>query len=623
MHQDTINAFMTLLSSRVDQCPEVTYFAHTQVYRALFSHGWQQVKRWFKPWRRTGRKAAKIRVFYFPINVSGVHWIGAKVVLRKQEDNSLQMDLFGMDSMSTMMHEQYQWLYSTLHAAFTSEWVEFGEDSFLEGPMRPASAGDHIHVLTRLTTPAQLNGIDCGMFVIRWIECDSLGLPCDYSQLEMVHFRRLTFIELSHGQIIRRVVEGSSGFEGDYPDAFRFHNQVLTSVLAERATLLNRAIDVAKPPPKVTPIPEVTPIPAVGRRGGSKRGRTCVDPAEQAAFNAGLEPLLTSSLPCGVFTLRVRESHAHECAAALSKWKDGSFKVYDTMGKKVLLDLGGFNTYPKTLQAHEMEQQRLNTLLITSTQLPQVRVHMPGFKAMELELVTWLEQHFGVKVELFEAHGLRQGPSTMRSTGFAVHQDNEVHKSVEYTVVVKLTSDEEGEEPSAMHIVGAKLDFVYGRKAGDSACFRAGLYHASVLPRSPREHLKMTFFFRRTAVKARYMQELRSKYTEATFEELGDDETGGFPYTIIGTWTSESVNARVRPFNDWLKAGELANTTLGAIVYFHEFEDEMVPFHAALESEVLRDNGHHGQWGLYPCEQHGKKDGPTFLGQMKGSLVKG
>jgi hypothetical protein len=624
LHQDTINAFMTLLAMRADQCPEVTYFAHTQVFRALIAHGWQHVKGWFKPMRRAGRKAAKIRVFYFPINVSEVHWIAAKVVLRKQEDNSLQMELFGMDSMSTNMHEQYQWLYLTLHAAFTSEWVEFGEDSFLEGPLRPASAGDHVHVLTRLTTPAQLNGIDCGMFVIRWIECDSLGLPCDYSQLEMVHFRRLTFIELSHGQIIRRVVEGSSGFEGDYPQAFRFKNQVLTSVLAQRATLLNRAINVVKPDVKKPLASKVTPNPGVSRRGGSKRGRTtCVDPEEQAAFNAGLEPLLTSSLPCGVITLRVRESDARDCATALSMWKDGSFKVYDTKTKKVLLDLGGFNTYPKTIQPHEMEQQRLNTLLVTSTQLPQMREHVPGFKAMELELVMWLEQHFGVEVELFEAHGLRQGPLTMRSTGFAVHQDNEVHKSVEYTVVVKLTADDEGEEPSAMHVVGAKLDFVYGSKAGDSACFRAGLYHASVLPRSSREHLKMTFFFRRTAVKARYMQELRSMYTEATFEELGADETGGFPYTIIGTWTSESVNARVRPFNDWLKAGELANTTLGAIVYFHEFEDEMVPFHAALESEVLRGNGHHGQWGLYPCVQHGKKDGPTLLGQMKGALVKG
>ena len=59
------------------------------------------------------------------------------------------------------------------------------------------------------------------------------------------------------------------------------------------------------------------------------------------------------------------------------------------------------------------------------------------------------------------------------SKGFAVHHDNEVYKFVEYTVVVKLTSDDEGGAPSAMHVVGAKLDFVYGSMAGASACFRA------------------------------------------------------------------------------------------------------------------------------------------------------
>ena len=645
MHQDIINAFMTLLSSREDQCPHVTFFAHCQFYAALIAHGWQHVKKWMKPWRKSGKKAAKFRVFYFPINVGNYHWIGAKVVLHKLEDNSLQMDLFGMDSMSTSLRDEYQRLYTELHAAFTSEWVEFGENSFLEGPLQPASAGNHVHVLTRLTTPAQLGGIDCGLFVMRWIECDSLGLPCDYSQLEMVHFRRLTFIELSYGQIIRRVVPPSLIFEREYPRAFWFKNQVLTSALARRATILNRAIHVAKPPasessrnPGGARAHHGTKrgigrggdgrgrgAPGRGRsRGGARRGHEGASSAEenQAAFNAVLEPLLTSSLPCGVITLRVRESDASACAAALSAWKDGSFKVYDTMGKKVL-DLGGYNTYPKTLEPYNKEEQRLHTLLVTSAQLPQVRDHLPGFKAMELELVTWLQQHFGTEVELFEAHGLRQGPSTMRSTGFAVHQDNEVHKFVEYTVVVKLTADIEGEAPSAMHVVGSKLDFVYDSMAGASACFRAGLHHASVAPMSPCEHLKMTFFFRHKVVKAKYMQDLQALYTEASFEELGADEKGGLPYTIIGTWTSASVNARVRPFNDWLKPDELASTPLGAIVYFVEIEAKMIPFHVAMESELLRVKGLHGEWGLYPCVQHERKDGPTFLGQMKGALVKG
>ena len=49
----------------------------------------------------------------------------------------------------------------------------------------------------------------------------------------------------------------------------------------------------------------------------------------------------------------------------------------------------------------------------------------------------------------------------------------------------------------------------------------------------------------------------------------------------------------------------------------------VAPLHAALESELLRNNGFRGEWGLYPCVQHGRKDGPTLLGRMKGALVKG
>ena len=118
MHQDIINAFMTLLSRRIDQCPNVTFFGHCQFYAGLIAHGWQHVKKWMRPWRKGGKKAAKFRVFYFPINVGNYHWIGAKVVLRKLEDNTWQMDLFGMDSLSTSMRDEYQRLYtdSTLHS---------------------------------------------------------------------------------------------------------------------------------------------------------------------------------------------------------------------------------------------------------------------------------------------------------------------------------------------------------------------------------------------------------------------------------------------------------------------------------------------------------------------------
>ena len=76
--------------------------------------------------------------------------------------------------------------------------------------------------------------------------------------------------------------------------------------------------------------------------------------------------------------------------------------------------------------------------------------------------------------------------------------DTEDYDFIEYTVVVKLTPDEEGEAPSSMRVVGARRYFEYGPSAGDAATFRARLYHASVHPRSARQHLKLAFFFRRS-----------------------------------------------------------------------------------------------------------------------------
>jgi hypothetical protein len=41
---------------------------------------------------------------------------------------------------------------------------------------------------------------------------------------------------------------------------------------------------------------------------------------------------------------------------------------------------------------------------------------------MEEELSSWLNRRFGTLVELVFAHGLRQSPATLSSTGFDVHQ---------------------------------------------------------------------------------------------------------------------------------------------------------------------------------------------------------
>ena len=175
-------------------------------------------------------------------------------------------------------------------------------------------------------------------------------------------------------------------------------------------------------------------------------------------------------------------------------------KFFRSSGTDISFPRGGssFTTYGKTLSPHDAEQQRVNTLLLTNAHLPSVRKHLLGFAAMEATLTAWINQLYDTSVELFYAHGLRQGPDTLRSTGFDVHQDTEDYDFIEYTIVVKLTADERGEAPSAMRVVGAPHHFYYGGSAGDSGAFRARLHHASVGPESEREHLKVAFFFRKS-----------------------------------------------------------------------------------------------------------------------------
>ncbi|MEC7931194.1 MAG: hypothetical protein VX218_02750, partial [Pseudomonadota bacterium] len=62
---------------------------------------------------------------------------------------------------------------------------------------------------------------------------------------------------------------------------------------------------------------------------------------------------------------------------------------------------------------------------MTNPLLPQLREELPGFYEIERFLIGWLYDSFGLVVELYFCHGLRQSPLTLKSTGFDVHQDIE------------------------------------------------------------------------------------------------------------------------------------------------------------------------------------------------------
>jgi hypothetical protein len=140
--------------------------------------------------------------------------------------------------------------------------------------------------------------------------------------------------------------------------------------------------------------------------------------AEMAAHNRSIEPLLDYPTASGVVAVSVPKAYATECADFLHRhWVDG----------KLTLPRGntcfGYSSYSKTLSKHDKEQQRLDTLLVSNAKLPAMRETVPGFSKIEMFLVDWLGTKYGTVVELWYAHGLRQGPLTLKSTGFDVHQD--------------------------------------------------------------------------------------------------------------------------------------------------------------------------------------------------------
>lgn len=211
----------------------------------------------------------------------------------------------------------------------------------------------------------------------------------------------------------------------------------------------------------------------------------------RSCFNTRLLPSLCDPGATGVESTSVSEGAASRCAMYLKEhWRDGSLRL------NAFVKCQGYTTYGKTIQSHDAEEQSLNTLLITHALLPLVQQKVPGFEEMATELAGYLQQRYDTVVELYFAHGLRQGRETLGSTAFDVHQDTEDFEFIKYTVVVKLTPDEPGEPPSQMRVVGAGQHYHYGARAGAAGLFLAPLYHASVPPVSKTEHYKMAFFFR-------------------------------------------------------------------------------------------------------------------------------
>ena len=154
-------------------------------------------------------------------------------------------------------------------------------------------------------------------------------------------------------------------------------------------------------------------------------------------------------------------------------------------------------TYAETHGPHDPKLQPAHTLLFKGARLAAALQFLPRFARMADSLSAHLERILGGRFQLAHAHALRQGPLTRSTTAFKSHQDTETDDSIDRSAVVKLTADLRGEAPSRMTVLGAAYPFAYGPAAGSAGHFDSRLWHRSEPPESKREHLKVTFFFRR------------------------------------------------------------------------------------------------------------------------------
>ena len=213
--------------------------------------------------------------------------------------------------------------------------------------------------------------------------------------------------------------------------------------------------------------------------------------AAHVAENLANDPTLPHST--GVAPVRVDAALARQCADFLhSRWGPEGYLALPS-GTRV----HGFATYTQVSQPHDAAKQRQHTLTFAGPLLDSARAEVPGFAAMEASLLGYLDSTLGIRHVLSHAHALRQGKHTQMSTGFLSHKDNDVSELVDESIVVKLTADLAREPPSRMVVAAAARPFAYAPQAGAAAHFNARRWHASVPPTSDREHLKLTFFFRR------------------------------------------------------------------------------------------------------------------------------
>ncbi|OMP03265.1 Peptidase C48, SUMO/Sentrin/Ubl1 [Corchorus olitorius] len=186
-----VNQFFTLLKRRYDKYPHKYLKHHSFDSTAaihLFDDKTKDFSRWVKQEELVG-----ISKLFLPISLNQ-HWL----LFCADIDNK---NLLWLDSIE----------YDGMAYAYVKEVIRRWFLNFVLPTMGYNEPNDWPYIPTKV--PLQNNSVDCGLFVMKYADCLTHGNYFPFTQDDMPHFRRRTFLDLYRGRIhsMTRRTQGSRG----------------------------------------------------------------------------------------------------------------------------------------------------------------------------------------------------------------------------------------------------------------------------------------------------------------------------------------------------------------------------------------------------------------------------
>ncbi|KAL3690661.1 hypothetical protein R1sor_004312 [Riccia sorocarpa] len=181
LNDEVINVYMELLKERELQEPEKflkCHFFNTFFYNKLYkdkrSYDFKAVRRWTTQ-KKVGYSLANCDKILVPIH-QDIHWCLAIINIRDKKLQYLD-SLGGVDSAVLKVLARYI--------------ADEARDK--DGKELDTNTWDHEFPQD---IPQQLNGCDCGMFMLKYADFHSRGVPLSFKQADMGYFRRRMVWEL-------------------------------------------------------------------------------------------------------------------------------------------------------------------------------------------------------------------------------------------------------------------------------------------------------------------------------------------------------------------------------------------------------------------------------------------